>query len=124
MKRPLVRPKDLFVLAFAAFVVVGTVGNIFFPGPETPTVDPSATSPPADSSGIVKWTLAGFECADGWEPPSIYKDGACDGHGGVVEVWLGSDGTVLRCPDGGGLPPYLPEMQEQQLREYGRFRCI
>lgn len=123
MKRPLVRPKDLFALAFAAFVVVGTVGNIFFPGPETPTVDPSATSPPADSSGIVRFTLDGYECGDGWRPRWI-TEGACRDRGGGFTVWLGSDGTVMRCPDGGGRPPILPEEQEQQLREYGRFRCM
>lgn len=73
-----------------------------------------ANLPPA-----VEWTLVDVTCADGWRSPSIGEQGACSHHGGVVTVYEGTDGSVLRCAD--GAPPYGKEAQADQ-RESPHWR--
>ncbi|BCM67769.1 hypothetical protein EASAB2608_03103 [Streptomyces sp. EAS-AB2608] len=77
---------------------------------------PSATHTP------VRWTYQGYECSDGWPSDSIGRPGACSHHGGVVSVFEGDDGTVLRCGDNEHAP--RPDEQQQQIEDYGRVVCV
>jgi hypothetical protein len=52
--------------------------------------------------------------------PSIGRQGACSHHGGVVSVYEGSAGTVLRCHD--SRPPDAYE-QAVMIRDIGRVVC-
>ena len=41
--------------------------------------------------------LVGAECADGWNSPSIGRQGACSHHGGVVKTgaWIQPVATII-----------------------------
>ncbi|MDQ0600129.1 hypothetical protein QF037_004474 [Streptomyces canus] len=85
-------------------------------GPPDGSATPSATFTP------VRWTYQGDECADGWSSDSIGRQGACSHHGGVVSVFEGADGTVLRCGDDEHTP--RPDEQQQQIDDYGHVLCV
>lgn len=108
----------LIPLAFlASAALAGLI--MLIEGPEDPPVSsgtPSATYKP------VHWTYQGYECADGWPSDSIGRQGACSHHGGVVSVFEGDDGTVLRCGDDEHAPH--PDEQQQQVEDYGRVVCV
>jgi len=70
----------------------------------------------------VTWTPTGEECSDGWQSPSIGKRGACSHHGGVVSVWVASDGVVLRCWRSS--PPRNAQTQAAQLLHAGHYSCV
>jgi hypothetical protein len=74
-----------------------------------------------DAYSLVTWTYVEAACSDGWRSPSIGRRGACSHHGGVVTVWAGSDGSRLRCRDGG--PPSRKAEQLRQLDAVGRLYC-
>jgi hypothetical protein len=87
----------------------------------SPAVDIARFNQRLDAYPLVTWTYVDTTCADGWRSSSIGKRGACSHHGGVVKVWLGSDGTELRCHDGG--PPRTKADQLRQLDRLGRLYC-
>ncbi|WP_406366147.1 Ku protein [Streptomyces sp. NBC_00645] len=66
--------------------------------------------------------LDGYECADGWPSDSIGRQGACSHHGGVVSVFEGDDGTILRCGD--NEHPPRPDELQQQIEDYERVACV
>jgi hypothetical protein len=85
--------------------------------------DPSVSSATSSATYTpVHWTYQGYECADGWPSDSIGRQGACSHHRGVVSVFEGDDGTVLRCGDDEHAP--RPEEQQQQIDDYGRVACV
>ncbi len=76
---------------------------------------------PTETYSSVRWAFQGYECADGWPSQSIGKRGACSHHGGVISVFRGTDGTVLRC----GRDEHPPRAHEQrrQMADYGSLMC-
>jgi hypothetical protein len=82
---------------------------------------PASSETPAAEYTPVRWTYQGYGCADGWPSDSIGRQGACSHHGGVVSMYEGDDGTVLRCGDDEHAPG--PEEQQQQIEDYGRVGC-
>ncbi len=84
-------------------------------------MEPDPASSPSPSYVPVSWSYQGAGCADGSGSAAIGKRGACSHHGGVVGIYIGSNGTWLAC--GGHDRPPGRRAQQEQLRDIGRLVC-
>lgn len=108
------------IFAVGIFIVLPVTAQLS--GWNDDVEDPSVSSEtPSPAYTPVRWTYQGYGCADGWSSDSIGRPGACSHHGGIVDVYEGDDGTVLRCGDDEHAPG--PEEQRQRIEDYGRISC-
>lgn len=108
------------IVAVGIFIVLPVTAQLS--GWNDDVEDPAVRSEtPSAAYTPVQWTFQGYGCADGWPSESIGRQGACSHHGGVVSVYEGEDGTVLRCGDDEHAPD--PEEQQQQTEDFGRASC-
>lgn len=128
----LVESRAWRVARVVAYSVAGLIGvGIFVVLPITAQLSgwndddedlPASPGAPFTMYAPIRWTSQGYECSDGWPSDSIGRQGACSHHGGVVSVFEGDDGRVLRCGDDEHAP--RPDEQQQQIEDYGRVICV
>lgn len=115
----------VYLLAVVIVLLIAGVASAVIGGVEHPTAQPTTTSvgsvAPLPQITPQTWTYVESTCADGWRSPSIGRRGACSHHGGVVLVFRGNLGDLVRC-GARRVPPDARE-QAQMMRDLGHLAC-
>jgi hypothetical protein len=105
-----------FVVGWIALIILGNLSQMENGDDSQSAADnrPAIAPTPSPTETPIQWFFAGQACSDGWQSPSIGRQGACSYHGGVVawyQAKVGEQVLVTRCP-----PAYQPKTVDRALQ--------